>query len=204
MKKYIGLTILFIAALLPLIRLSEDGPSSILIFSVFAFFVLWKGLRHLLARIPIPLAGYYIVLGTLFGGLTQYFVQLEGFEKSFSGDPINHFFQALTIYFWDVVMWYGILRKNRFSVWGVYWVTGIWGVLVEGVVLYHALNPLIWLFLFVVYGSFAAIPYLILQERFTSGDVPKPKIYFYIFGLLIVALGLTQLTIMLMSLFGIK
>jgi len=126
-KKYWKSILLIIAGLLPVIRLFEDGFSSILIFSVFVIVFLWKGLQHASAKLSLRLPLHFIILGTLVGGLTQLFVQLEGFEKTFSPDPVAHFIQALTIYFWVIVAWYLMLRKYDFSSWDIFWVTGMWG-----------------------------------------------------------------------------
>ena len=205
MKKHIGRILLAVAALLPLIRLSQSGPSSILIFTVFTVILLWGGLRRASAKLPMPLWLHYIAAGTIFGGLTQWFVQLEGFEKSFSANPTFHFLQALTIYFWVTVVWYIVLRKYEYSTWDVFWVTGLWGVLFEAILLYGALNPLIWLFIFVVYGSFASIAHLLTRDRFPAGR-PRPnfRAYSLAFGWLVLSLLLSQGTILLMQLFGIK
>jgi len=204
MKKFWKI-LLVIAGLLPIIRLFEDGISSILIFSVFVVVFLWKGLQHASARLPLPLSLYFIVLGTLVGGIAQFFVQSEGFEKSFSADPIAHFLQALTIYFWVTVFWYLILRKHNFSTWGVFWVTGIWGVVAEAIFVYGSFNILVWLFIFVVYGLLIAIPYLLTREKFAM-DRKKPnlKAYLSIFGLLVLALLMANISIYIMALMGIE
>ena len=206
MKNRIVTTLLIIAGLLPIIRLFEDGVSSILIFSVFVLVFLWKGLQHASAKLPIPLWLHFIGLGIIVGGITQIFVQMEGFEKSFSSNPVAHFIQALTIYFWVVVAWYFMLKKYDFSAWDIFWVTGIWGVVFEAILLYGALNPLIWLFIFVVYGSFAIIPFLLTSEKFAVLVRPKPgkKNYLIIFGLLVLALAMSNVLIFILSKFGIR
>ena len=208
MKAYwkpVLLILLIIAGLLPIIRLFDQGFSSILIFSVFVVVFLWKGLQHASAKLPGPLSLHYIVLGTLVGGLTQLFVQLEGLEKTFSAVPIVHFVQALTLYFWVVVAWYFILRKYDFSIWGVFWVTGVWGVVVEAILLNGSFNPLIWLFIFIVYGSFAAIPYLLTREKFSANRKrPTLKIYLLILGLLALVQVMANALIYIMALMGIK
>lgn len=197
---------LIAAGLLPIIRLSQDGFSSILIFSVFVVVFLWKGLQRASAKLPLPLALHFIVFGTLVGGLTQLFVQLEGFEKSFSPDPVAHFIQALMIYFWVIVGWCLMLRKYDFSSWDVFWVTGIWGVVFEAILLNGVLNPLIWVFIFVVYGSFAIIPHLLTREKFAMIVRPKPtpKNYVTIFGLLVLVLLMSNITYLILAMVGIK
>ncbi|MBI5530637.1 MAG: hypothetical protein HY918_04010 [Candidatus Doudnabacteria bacterium] len=197
MKNKILKTLLILAALLPVIRWSQDGISSILIFSVFVLILLWSGLRLTLAKLPLPLGLAYIFWGVVFGGLTQWFVQIEGFEKSFSQNPIHHFIQALTIYFWVVVAWYYMLKKYDFSSWAVFWVTGLWGVLFEGILLYGAFNPLIWLFIFMVYGSFSTIPFLLTQDQLAALPRPMPnsKNYATMFALLGLAWVMANITI---------
>ncbi|MFA5990889.1 MAG: hypothetical protein WC794_01415 [Candidatus Doudnabacteria bacterium] len=206
MKNRLLTFLLIIAGLLPIIRLSQDGVSSILIFSIFVLVFLWTGLQRVSAKLPIPLAMQFIGLGIIVGGITQIFVQLEGFEKSFSADPIAHFIQALTIYFWVIMAWYFMLKKYDFSTWDIYWVTGIWGVVFEAILLYGALNPLIWLFIFVVYGSFATIPFLLTQGKFMLIPRIKPnkKNYLAMFGLLVLALVMSNLLIFILSKFGVR
>lgn len=206
MKDYWGVIFLIIAGLLPIIRLFNQGFSSILIFSVFVVVFLWKGLQRASSKLPAPLSLHYILLGIIFGGITQLFVQLEGLEKTFSAVPIVHFFQALTIYFWVVVAWYLVLRKYDFSPWSVFWVTGIWGIIVEAILLNGSFNVLIWFFIFVVYGSFAIIPYLLTKGKFDLIKRKKPglKIYLLSFFLLVLALFAAKVLIYLMALVGIK
>lgn len=206
MKNRLLTFLLIIAGLLPIIRLSQDGVSSILIFSIFVLVFLWTGLQRASAKLPIPLTMQFIGLGIIVGGITQIFVQMEGFEKSFSPNPVSHFIQALTIYFWVIVAWYFMLKKYNFSTWDIYWVTGIWGVVFEAVLLYGALNPLIWLFIFVVYGSFATIPFLLTQGKFMLIPRPKPskKNYLTMFVLLVLALVMSNLLIFVLSKFGVR
>ncbi len=206
MKNRLLTFLLIIAGLLPIIRLSQDGVSSILIFSIFVLVFLWTGLQRVSAKLPIPLTMQFIGLGIIVGGITQIFVQMEGFEKSFSPNPVSHFIQALTIYFWVIVAWYFMLKKYNFSTWDIYWVTGIWGVVFEAVLLYGALNPLIWLFIFVVYGSFATIPFLLTQGKFMLIPRPKPskKNYLTMFVLLVLALVMSNLLIFVLSKFGVR
>lgn len=204
-KKYWKL-VLLIGGLLPIIRLFESGVSSILIFSIFVLVFLWERLRHVSAKLPLRLSFLYIILGTFLGGLTQLFVQLEGFEKTFSPDPIVHFLQALTIYFWVTVVWYLVLRKNDFSTWGVFWTTGIWGVAVEAIAIYGSFNILVWFFIFLVYGSYATTTYLLTRERFAMIDRKKPNLIIYpvSFGLLVLALFMAKISIFLIAIMGIR
>lgn len=154
-------------ALLPVIRLLEDGPSSILIFTVFAIVLLWEGLQRVASRVPIPLPALFSVYAVVFSGLTQLFVQLEGFETTFSANPVIHFFQALVIYVCLMFVWFLVLRKYEAGPGVVFAINGLWGVVFErmGAVLL-TLDPLMYLFVFVVYGSFASIPVLLTAGRF--------------------------------------
>ena len=88
--------IVALLALLPLVRLSVDGVSSILIFTVFAAVLTWEGLQRRAAEVRLPLPVLFFGYALLASGLTQLFVQLEGFETSFSAHPVIHFFQALS------------------------------------------------------------------------------------------------------------
>ena len=205
MKKYWKI-LLIIAGLLPVIRLFEDGVSSILIFSIFVTIFLWKGLQRVSAKLPLPLSLLFVALGIFIGGIVQLFVQFEGFEKSFSPDPIVHFFQALTIYFWITVSWYLVLRKHSFSTWDVFWITGIWGIVVEAILIYGSFNILVWLFIFMVYGSYTATTYLLTRDRFAIMDRKNPNLIIYSvsFGLLTLALFMAKASIFLMAIMGIQ
>lgn len=183
--------------LIPIIALFDGKVSSILIFSIFVFLYLWKGLQRYLARIPLPLWFLYIFWGTLFGAVTQVFVQLEGFEKAFSADPLIHLLQALTIYFSLTVIWYLILKRYAFSLKYIFTITGLWGVVVEGLFIYGSISPFVWLFLFVVYGSYASIAYLLTAKRFGSMDrkTPTIKMGFVAFFVLFLALVMSNILI---------
>jgi len=206
-EKYSVIKSIFLVtlALLPIIGLFEDGPSSILVFSVFVLVYLWKGLQGFFAKLPLPLAPYFIILGSLAGAFTQIMVQLEGLEKTFSADPVVHFFQALTIYFCVIVAWYLVLRKYDFTTWGVFWLTGIWGVAVEAILIYGSFNIFTWLFIFLVYGSFAAIPHLLTKEKFPQ-DRKKPTKPANLLVLiwLTAALFMAKVLILIMAAGGVK
>ena len=204
MKK-LAKVLLFIAALIPIIQLFEDGGSSILIFSVFVFVFLWKGLQKWSMKLPIPRWLQFIVFGALFGAFTQIMVQIEGFEKTFSADPIVHFFQALTNYIWVTIAWYILLKRYEFSTWSIFWITGVFGALIEGIVLYHYVNPLQWLFLFLVYGPLGALPYILTKEKFPPGRIsPRIKHYFLALICLIVAIPVAHICVTIMWLAGIR
>ena len=83
--------------------------------------------------------------------------------------------------------------------------TGIWGIIVEAILLNGSFNVLIWFFIFVVYGSFAIIPYLLTREKFARNRKrPALKIYLIIFGLLALVQFMANALIYIMALMGIK
>lgn len=204
MKRF-GKILLFLAALFPIIGILQGKVSSILIFSVFVSILLWKGLQRWCNKLPLPTWFQFIGLGILFGAFTQIMVQAEGFEKSFSSDPTFHFLQALMIYIWIAIAWYILLKKYEFTTWSTFWITGIFGVIVEGIILYHYINPLQWLFLFVVYGSLGALPHILTHEKF-SADRTMPHTKQYIFALfsLILALLAAHISTLILWVFGIR
>lgn len=205
MLKKLGYIALIILGILPLIRLSKDGPSSILILSVFVLVFVWKGLQKFFSKVPLPLGPYYIILGTILGIWTQYIVQIEGVEKTFSKDFKIHLLQALTIYVCVTIAWYINLKKYQFSTWQVFWLTGVWGFVIEGIILNGALNPGIWLFHFLVYGSYATIPFLLTRYKFSqSRPMPTKKNLGKMFLWLVLVQPTAFVMIVIMSLFGIK
>jgi len=80
------------------------------------------------------------------------------------------------------------------------------GVVFEAILLYGAFNPLIWLFIFVVYGSFAIIPYLLTREKFAMIVRPKPtlKNYMVMFGLLVLVPLMSNVLIYILAAMGIR
>jgi len=81
----------------------------------------------------------------------------------------------------------------------------VWGVVVEGIILYGLFNVLGWFFLFVVYGSFASIPLLLTKEKFANDRKnPTFKTYIITFGLLMLTLLTAQISILVMAAIGIR
>ena len=193
-------------ALLPLIRLVDEGVSSILIFTIFAIVLLWENLQKAAASISLPLPVLFGIYSFLFSGLTQLFVQLEGFETSFSANPIIHFFQALVIYLCVMTVWYILLRKYDIDAGRVFLMTGLWGVIFErNFAVLLTLNPLMYLFVFLVYGSFAAIPVLLTVGRFPqSRENMTLKQTLLIFIWLSISLAVSIVIMAILGFFGFK
>lgn len=200
--------VLALLALLPVIRLFDSengGVSSILIFTIFVAVLLWAGLQRWSSKLRVPLFPYFMILSIVFSGLTQWFVQLEGKETAFSANPYIHFVQALTIYICIMIVWYVALRRRNFSAMEVFCLTGIWGIVFENnFAVLLTFNPLFWLFIFPVYGSFATIPYLLTKERFGKRPAARWKHRILMLIGMTVAMYVSMAVMFAMALAGIS
>lgn len=119
--------------------------------------------RHFL---PLPLWIKYLSVGLIFGAFTEYFV-FGDHLSIFSNNVSSDIFLSLGIYGCMSLAWYLLLKKFEFSLWGVFLTAGLWGIIFEqNFKILLSFNLFEYLYIFLVYGSFSAIPFLIFQTDF--------------------------------------
>ena len=165
--------IFVILGLLPILGALEGD----FVLLTFSFFVLvWfihPKLKPLIEKINLSLLFKFLFLGAITGFIVEFFV-FQNQLGLFSGDFWFNFILSIGVYWSLIVVWYFLLKKYKFSLRGVFLSAGIWGVVVEqDFAVLLSFNPLIYLYIFAVYGSFVSIPFLLVRDEFDK--MPKRK-----------------------------
>jgi len=193
--------LLLIAGLVAL----AGGASPIFILSIYVVVYFWKGLQRWSNGLAVARGPYFFFLSIIFSGITQILVQIAG-EHSFSPNPVIHFFQALVIYLCVTGAWYLLLRRYQFTVNEVFVLTGLWGVIFENnFIILLSFNPLLWVYIFAVYGACISLPYLLTSEKF--GERPRPSGWVRIVGVFValtLALYASKIILILLGLAGLR
>lgn len=186
-KKLISKIILIILGLIPLMA-TEDGEFVLLIFSVFV--LLWliaPAIKPIIRIIPIPLFIKFLFIGMVFGFITEYFVFLEGGigitgeSGLFSKDLLYNLILSMGIYDSLIIIWYFLLIKYKFSLAGVFFSAGIWGVVIEqDFAVLLSFNPLAYLYIFLAYGSLVSIPFILAEDGFNKIQRKENKVKYII------------------------
>lgn len=125
----------------------------------------------------------YIVLGTFFGLVTEGLAILDNWgsppeEKIlFHPDPGVDLLLGLGFYFWIAVIWALLIKRYTFNVKSVFVIGGIWGIIAEqnmavllSPLLYGVFGFIMYIYVFLVYGSFMAIPVVFFRESLESAQ----------------------------------
>ncbi len=174
-KGLITKIIFIILATIPIMAW-EGGEYVLTIFSIFVLvWLISPRLKPLIKKIPIPLFVKTVLLGIIFATITEYFVFLEkgigikGESGLFSQNLSFNLILAMGIYISLILVWYFLLKKYKFSLRGIFFSAGIWGVVVEeDFTVLLSLNPLAYLYIFLAYGSFVAVTFLLIEDNFAN------------------------------------
>lgn len=131
----------------------------------------------------------YIVLGTFFGLVTEGLAIVDNWDSPpeekilFHPDPGVDLLLGLGFYFWIAVVWAVLIKKYTFTWKSVFVIGGIWGIVAEqdmAVLLspftYGVLGFFMYVYVFLVYGSFMAISPLFFRESLESVQRKKRTI----------------------------
>jgi len=158
--------LLIIIALFTLFVFNEAGP--IWVFSVFILFYIFRN------KIKVKLSLLKYILFALITGL---FIEALAIINSlklpieeralFSPYPIPDLIFAIGYYSFFALGIFFILRKYKFSLKELFIIGGIFGIFAEqhGLV-FLSFNSINYLYVFLSYGSFIALPYLIFFRDF--------------------------------------
>lgn len=179
---------LILSGLFPLLGLLGTPPDTTLL--IYTSFVLLLWLRPFIVpwirHIPWPPAVKFIMLGVLSGLLTETLAWIGEFLAHNPEPALLHpqlipdLILAVGMYAGWTAAWAVITRFYRVSVTAVFLTTGFFGVVVEqdGAMLQASLQIMVddpleglfWLiYVFLVYGSFMGIAYLLVE-----GEFPQP------------------------------
>lgn len=210
LKKIILSIILIILAFFPIMALM-DGQFTLTIFSIFVF--VWfinPIIKPLIKKIPLPIFFKFLFLGIIFALITEYLVFLDsgigisGESGLFSQNLILNLILAMGIYVSLILVWYFLLKKYKFNIAEVFFSAGIWGVVIEqNFAVLLSFNLLSYLYIFAVYGSFVAIPFLLVKDDFDKMKRKETKIkYIIAFFSQFIAYIIGFLWIALLRIFG--
>lgn len=202
--------ILIILGIIPIIALI-DKQYTLAIFSIFVLIWLLRPiLKPLIKKINLPLFLKFLLLGIIFALITEYLVFLDsgmgisGESGLFSQNLLINLMLAMGIYVSLIVVWYFLLKKYKFSLMGVFFSAGIWGVVIEqDFAVLLSFNLLAYLYIFAVYGSFVSIPFILVEDDFNkiSRKVNKVK-YVVAFFSQFIAYIIGTLWILLLGVFS--
>lgn len=191
----------------PLLGLLATPPSTALvIYSLFVLVLWWRGsLADAFAATPGPLALRFGLLLVTTGLVAECLAWLNNFLECRENPPLLHpqlgadLLTGFMFYGIWALAWGLVLRRWRFRLPEVFALQGLFGVLLEqrGAVLLQGLSTLpvglvLWLYVFAVYGSIAAIPYAVGEPCYlpTAWSRRNDRWKYVALPLLIVALAL--------------
>ncbi len=202
-KRNWGKIIFIILGLLPLLGVLE-GDFVLLTFTFFVFvWLIQSKLKPLIKKINLSLFFKFLVLGIITGFMVEFFV-FQNQQGLFSGDFWFNFLLSIGIYGSLIIVWYFLLKKYKFSLRGVFLLSGIWGVIVEqDFAVLLSFNPFMYLYIFAVYGSFVSIPFLLMKDEFDKKQKRKEgkKRYIVAFLAQFIAYIVGTLWMLLLSVF---
>ncbi len=148
---------------------------------VLAIFPLFLFVYSIQSRIQLNINHFYIkyiILGIIFGLFTEILAILDNLDKPphekilFHPNPGIDLLLGVGFYFFIAVMWAFLIRRYTFTVKSIFVIGGIWGIVVEqdAAILLSPLTQGIviglfsYVFVFLVYGPFMAIPILFFKD----------------------------------------
>ncbi len=107
----------------------------------------------------------------------------------FHPDPILDIIISILYYLPLALVSYYVFSKYKYSIKGVFIIGGLYGIMTEqSFSILLSFNILLWVVVFILYGSFLTIPYVIFQNKFNSDNyatINYLKLLFaYIIGLI--------------------
>lgn len=177
------------------------------VLAIFPFFLLLWSIQP---RIQLDLNHFsrkYILLGLLFGLATEALAILDNLDAPpeekilFHPDPAVDLLLGAGFYFFIALGWALLIRRYSFTWKSIFVIGGIWGIcaeqdfaillspLTQGIII----GLLSYVFVFLVYGPFMAIPALFFRESFSTAERKERKLrhavlaFFMLFGAWVLA-----------------
>ena len=158
---------------------------------VLAIFPLFLFVYTIHPRIQLNVTHFYwkyITLGLACGLFTEFLAVLDNLDSPpeerilFHPDPAVDLLLGVGFYFFIAVIWGILVKKYAFTEKSILVIGGIWGVIVEQDMAV-LLSPfqvgivgfLFYVFVFLVYGPFMAIPYVFFKKEFNQVERKERK-----------------------------
>ena len=154
--------IILVVALIPMVMIPFTGLTWV-IFSIYCFIVYFRKFSEKYNDIPLnPRVKFFLFL-LLFGMITEVFAIVDNLPKPpgerilFNPNPMIDLYLALGYYSAFALMWSLTYYRFNFTHFSIFLIAGSFGLVFEqtGGILF-SLNPFIYLYVFLVYGSFQA------------------------------------------------
>jgi len=166
--------ILILLAVLNIVIFNEPGP--VWMFSLFLVLIVFKEQILKIIHVKFKLSNKYVITGLIAGLIIEVLAIINSMKLApadralFHPDPIPDLILAVGYYVLLGIGSYILLRKNKFYVNEVFVLGGIFGLIVEqhGLVLLSVFagNILGGIYVFLSYGAFLALPYLLYFNEF--------------------------------------
>lgn len=175
------------------------GVISLILFCTFlvttpvlAVFPLYLFIYSIQSKIQLNFSHFrikYIALGLLFGLFTEFLAILDNLDVPpeekilFHPDPVTDLLLGVGFYFFIAVVWAVLIKKYAFTEKSIFVIGGIWGIIVEQDMAV-LLSPLqvgivgffFYLFVFLVYGPFMAIPVVFFKKELSEIERKERKL----------------------------
>jgi len=106
-------------------------------------------------------------------------------NQLYSASPLTDIILGWGYYIPLAIAWFYLLRKYDYKIKDVFITMGIFGIFFEGKgAVLLSLNPVMWLYAFLVHGSYLTIAYIITKQEFPTNKKQFGKIKKYSYGFL--------------------
>ncbi len=154
--------LILVAALIPIIMIPFTGLTWV-IFSIYCFLVYFRKFSQWYSKIPMDSRVKFFLFSLLFGMITEVFAVVDNLPKPpwerilLNSDPVIDLYLALGYYSAFALIWSIAYHRFNFNHLSVFLIAGSFGLVFEqtGGILF-SFNPFIYLYVFLVYGSFQA------------------------------------------------
>ncbi|MEO0162589.1 MAG: hypothetical protein ABIL70_07765 [candidate division WOR-3 bacterium] len=186
---------------------------SLTIASVYGYsWLLRKSLRKFSDKIPLPLGLKFAIWGEGSGMLLESFAIMDNFRLPDSEKILLHpdtktdLYLASGFYAPFVCTWSFLANKYDYTPRDIFIISGLSGIVIEqSGAIFKSFNPVAWGYVFLVYGSYQALPGLLVENQLKQKQRIKlswQKKYLYGFGGQAVSFVLAGATIYALAKFG--
>ncbi len=198
----------------PLLNLIDTASYwSLTIASVYGYFWMFrKPLRKLSDKVPLPLSLKFAIWGESSGMLLESFAIMDNFRLPDSEKILLHpntktdLYLASGFYAPFVCTWSFLANKYDYAPRDIFIISGLSGIVIEqSGTIFKSLNPIAWGYVFLVYGSYQALPALLVENQLKQKQRTKlswQKKYLYGFGGQVVSFVLAGVTIYALAKLG--
>ena len=182
----------------------------LIVVPVLAIFPLFLFIQSIHSRIRLSTHNFYrkyILLGLLFGLFTEFLAILDNLDAPpeekilFHPDPVIDLLLGVGFYFFIVAVWAVLIKQYSFTAKSIFVIGGIWGICAEqtfAILLSPLTQGIIvglfsYVFVFLVYGPFMAIPPLFFEKSLCTLERKERKVrhaflaYFMLYGAWVLA-----------------